>query len=120
MFALSIGDTVVGRGERARCVHLLLLVPDTDIVLHQRVGLAVCYSSLPRSRSRSLFLLPDSAHGVIDDRKRSAETSVRYMPIFSGRLYDNTGGAYNVTRILDDRARLNETAYAEYSPPYLS
>jgi hypothetical protein len=118
MFALSISDTVVGRGERARCVHLLLLVPDTDIVLHQRVGLAVCSSSLPRSHS--LFLLPDSAHGVVDDRKRSTETLVRYMPIFSGRLYDNTGGAYNVTRILDDRARLNETAYAEYSPPYLS
>lgn len=40
--------------------------------------------------------------------------------MFSGHLFDNRGNRYDVTRILDEQQRLNATAYAEYSPPFLS
>jgi OPT family small oligopeptide transporter len=43
-----------------------------------------------------------------------------YFPVQSSDSYDNTGKVYNVSRILDDSFHLNETAYKEYSPLYLS
>ncbi|KAH7096543.1 OPT oligopeptide transporter [Auriculariales sp. MPI-PUGE-AT-0066] len=43
-----------------------------------------------------------------------------YMPISSRTSYDNTGGKYNVSRILNDDATLNMAAYKAYSPLFLS
>ncbi|OSX63077.1 hypothetical protein POSPLADRAFT_1066013 [Postia placenta MAD-698-R-SB12] len=42
------------------------------------------------------------------------------MPISSRTSYDNTGGAYNVSRIINDDATLNLTMYTNYSPLFLS
>ena len=44
---------------------------------------------------------------------------------FRGRMstrisYDNTGAAYNVSRIINSDASFNSTAYEEYSPLFLS
>ncbi|EGN97372.1 hypothetical protein SERLA73DRAFT_75065 [Serpula lacrymans var. lacrymans S7.3] len=44
----------------------------------------------------------------------------KYMPISSRTSYDNTGQAYNITRILTPESTLNLTAYQEYSPLFLS
>ncbi|KAH7922249.1 small oligopeptide transporter [Leucogyrophana mollusca] len=44
----------------------------------------------------------------------------KYMPMSSRTSYDNTGAAYNVTRITNADASLNLTAYEEYSPLFLS
>lgn len=46
--------------------------------------------------------------------------SSQYMPISSRTSYDNTGAAYNITRIINSDASLNLTAYREYSPLFLS
>lgn len=43
-----------------------------------------------------------------------------YFPVQSGNSFDNTGHIYDVGRILDERGHLNETAYKEYSPLFLS
>jgi len=43
-----------------------------------------------------------------------------YFPINSPDVFDNTGGQYNVTRILNADYSLNLDAYLAYSPPYLS
>ncbi|KAH6637374.1 OPT oligopeptide transporter [Boeremia exigua] len=43
-----------------------------------------------------------------------------YLPINSNAMYNHQGGPYNVTRILDHRGWLNETAYQAYSPVYLA
>ena len=43
-----------------------------------------------------------------------------YLPMLSRTAYDNTGGPYNVTRILTPGSQLNLTAYEEYSPLFLS
>lgn len=42
-----------------------------------------------------------------------------YFPVQSSHSYDNTGQIYNVSRILDENAQFNETAYHEYSPLYM-
>ncbi|KEY72503.1 hypothetical protein S7711_05176 [Stachybotrys chartarum IBT 7711] len=43
-----------------------------------------------------------------------------YLPINSNRAYDNTGAPYNVRRILNPDLTFNETAYNEYSIPWIS
>lgn len=43
-----------------------------------------------------------------------------YFPINSTGVFDNKGNSYNVTRVLNADFSLNETAYEEYSPAYLS
>jgi hypothetical protein len=43
-----------------------------------------------------------------------------YLPISASSAFDRFGNAYDVTRVLDADRRLNETAYANYSQPYLS
>ncbi|KZS90265.1 OPT oligopeptide transporter [Sistotremastrum niveocremeum HHB9708] len=44
----------------------------------------------------------------------------KFMPISSRGSYDNTGAAYNVTRILNDDTTINLEAYHNYSPLFLS
>jgi OPT family small oligopeptide transporter len=46
--------------------------------------------------------------------------STGYIPINSSKTWDNTGNHYNISRILNSEYRLDEEAYAAYSPPYLS
>ncbi|KAI1840281.1 hypothetical protein JX266_013500 [Neoarthrinium moseri] len=46
--------------------------------------------------------------------------STGYLPINSNRVFDNTGGLYNVTRAVDSRALFDADKYAAYSPPFLS
>jgi hypothetical protein len=43
-----------------------------------------------------------------------------FLPISDSATYDNTGARYNTTRVLTADGRLNATAYAEYSPLFLS
>lgn len=43
-----------------------------------------------------------------------------YLPISSSGSYDNTGVAYNVSRILTPSMTLDETKYEQYSPLFLS
>lgn len=43
-----------------------------------------------------------------------------YLPINSNAMYNHQAGSYNVTKILDHRGWLNETAYQAYSPVYLA
>ncbi|KAI0271699.1 OPT oligopeptide transporter [Gloeopeniophorella convolvens] len=43
-----------------------------------------------------------------------------FTPMMSRHMYDNTGGYYNVSRILTSEATLNLTAYEDYSPLFLS
>ncbi|KAF8452243.1 OPT oligopeptide transporter [Boletus edulis BED1] len=44
----------------------------------------------------------------------------QYLPMSSRGSYDNTGSAYNVSRIINADASFNLTAYEEYSPLFLS
>ncbi|KAL0956572.1 hypothetical protein HGRIS_002709 [Hohenbuehelia grisea] len=44
----------------------------------------------------------------------------KYFPISSRGSFDNTGAAYNVSRIINDDLTFNQTAYTEYSPLYIS
>ncbi|KAI0740140.1 OPT oligopeptide transporter [Earliella scabrosa] len=44
----------------------------------------------------------------------------QYMPMSTRTSYDNTGGVYNVTRILTPNATLDLKKYQEYSPLFLS
>ena len=44
----------------------------------------------------------------------------QYMPMSSRTSYDNTGAAYNITRILDANSNLDVAAYKAYSPLFLS
>lgn len=46
--------------------------------------------------------------------------SAKYLPMSDSGTYDNTGETYNVSRILNPDFTLNEKAYAEYSPLYIS
>lgn len=46
--------------------------------------------------------------------------SSKYMPISSRTSYDNTGKAYDVSRIINPDATFNEEAYKAYSPLFLS
>ncbi|KAL3952514.1 hypothetical protein ACCO45_012457 [Purpureocillium lilacinum] len=43
-----------------------------------------------------------------------------YVPINSNYVFDNFGLPYNISRVLNPDFTLNETAYQEYSVPYLS
>ncbi|CAN3373931.1 hypothetical protein DIURU_005565 [Diutina rugosa] len=43
-----------------------------------------------------------------------------YIPINSNGLFDNKGGRYDITRILDDNSRFSPDKYTAYSPPYYS
>ncbi|EGV65397.1 hypothetical protein PSN45_002438 [Yamadazyma tenuis] len=44
-----------------------------------------------------------------------------YLPISSSDVFDNTGQAYNGSRVLDiSTMALNEESYKEYSPPFLA
>ena len=38
----------------------------------------------------------------------------------SNRVYDNTGGMYNVSKVIDKVGIFNEESYSQYSPAYLS
>jgi hypothetical protein len=40
--------------------------------------------------------------------------------MLSQHMYDNTGGEYNVSRILTPKATLDEAAYNGYSPVFIS
>jgi OPT family small oligopeptide transporter len=44
----------------------------------------------------------------------------KYFPISSRGSYDNTGKAYNVTKILTDHATFDQEQYSAYSPLYIS
>jgi OPT family small oligopeptide transporter len=44
----------------------------------------------------------------------------KFLPISDSSTYDNTGKAYNVTRITTSQLTLNEAAYKEYSPLFMS
>ncbi|ODV88356.1 hypothetical protein CANCADRAFT_144955 [Tortispora caseinolytica NRRL Y-17796] len=43
-----------------------------------------------------------------------------YMPVSSPQMYDRFGQSYNTTRILTPDFKLDEQAYKDYSPVYLS
>ncbi|KAI1809521.1 OPT family small oligopeptide transporter [Poronia punctata] len=43
-----------------------------------------------------------------------------YLPMVTSQTYDNTGGSYNVSRILGDRFTFDLEKYREYSPLFLS
>lgn len=42
------------------------------------------------------------------------------MPISSGGSFDNTGGSYNVSKILTPEKVFDEEKYKKYSPIFLS
>ncbi|KAG9221094.1 hypothetical protein CCMSSC00406_0005467 [Pleurotus cornucopiae] len=44
----------------------------------------------------------------------------KFFPVSSRSSYDNTGAAYNVSRIINPDLSFNQTAYNDYSPLYLS
>ncbi|KAI9436132.1 OPT oligopeptide transporter [Lactarius psammicola] len=44
----------------------------------------------------------------------------KFTPMMSRHMYDNTGAQYNVSRILAPQATLDEEAYKQYSPLFLS
>ncbi|KAI5989473.1 OPT oligopeptide transporter protein-domain-containing protein [Pisolithus marmoratus] len=44
----------------------------------------------------------------------------KYLPMSTRTPYDNTGAAYNISRIINADASFNITAYQEYSPIFLS
>ncbi|CAH0052080.1 unnamed protein product [Clonostachys rhizophaga] len=44
----------------------------------------------------------------------------KYLPMSDSTTYDNTGHAYNTTRILTPQFTLNETEYEKYSPLFIS
>ncbi|KAH8887251.1 OPT superfamily oligopeptide transporter [Thozetella sp. PMI_491] len=43
-----------------------------------------------------------------------------YLPINSWYVYDNTGETYSARSVLGPDGALNQTAYEEYSPPFMS
>lgn len=43
-----------------------------------------------------------------------------YLPLMTADVYDNTGGVYNVSKVLTAGGTLDVAAYREYSPPFLS
>ena len=43
-----------------------------------------------------------------------------FLPMSDSSTYDNTGASYNVTRVLTPQFTLNETAYTNYSPLFIS
>ncbi|PKX92239.1 small oligopeptide transporter, OPT family [Aspergillus novofumigatus IBT 16806] len=43
-----------------------------------------------------------------------------YMPFSSSKTFDNTGKPYNTSRVMNPDYSLNQTAYHEYSPVFLS
>lgn len=44
----------------------------------------------------------------------------KYLPISDSGTYDNTGASFNVSRIVTSSLTLNEAAYKEYSPLFIS
>ncbi|KAH6887660.1 OPT oligopeptide transporter protein-domain-containing protein [Thelonectria olida] len=44
----------------------------------------------------------------------------RYFPFSSSSTFDNTGAAYNTSRVMNPDFSINNDAYAEYSPVFLS
>ncbi|KAK9452720.1 OPT oligopeptide transporter protein-domain-containing protein, partial [Dipodascopsis uninucleata] len=42
-----------------------------------------------------------------------------YLPINTSPTYDNSGGRYNISRVMTD-GKFNYTKYIDYSPPYIS
>ncbi|KAJ5997049.1 hypothetical protein N7522_008709 [Penicillium canescens] len=43
-----------------------------------------------------------------------------YLPLLSSGTFDNTGGSYNVSRVVDAGSNFVESKYKEYSPMYIS
>ncbi|ORX40104.1 OPT oligopeptide transporter protein-domain-containing protein [Kockovaella imperatae] len=43
-----------------------------------------------------------------------------YLPINAPDTFDNTGGLYNVSKVLNDHASLDLAAYQDYSEPWMS
>ncbi|OGE57991.1 hypothetical protein PENARI_c001G09463 [Penicillium arizonense] len=43
-----------------------------------------------------------------------------YLPLLSSGTFDNTGGSYNVSRVVDASSNFVESKYKEYSPMYIS
>lgn len=50
----------------------------------------------------------------------SSHVMVRYLPINSNRVFDNTAQEYNVSRAIDDRGIFDAEKYENYSPAHLS
>ncbi|WVQ83671.1 OPT family small oligopeptide transporter [Cryptococcus sp. DSM 104549] len=46
--------------------------------------------------------------------------NAKYLPFSSGTIFDNTGAAYNVTKVLTQAMELDVTAYKDYSPVYMT
>jgi len=43
----------------------------------------------------------------------------QFLPMSDSSTYDNTGAAYNTTRILSPQLTLDEAAYKNYSPLFI-
>lgn len=43
-----------------------------------------------------------------------------FLPMMTADVYDRTGAAYDVSKVMTAAGTLDPVAYAEYSPPYLS
>ena len=43
-----------------------------------------------------------------------------FLPMMTADVYDNTGAAYNVTKVLSAQGNLDPAKYSKYSQPYLS
>ncbi|KAJ5221548.1 uncharacterized protein N7469_010435 [Penicillium citrinum] len=43
-----------------------------------------------------------------------------YLPLLSSSTFDNTGGSYNISRVVDENLNFLEDRYKEYSPMYIS
>jgi OPT family small oligopeptide transporter len=43
-----------------------------------------------------------------------------WLPISDSGIYDNTGGPYNVSRVVNSQFTLNQSAYKDYSPLFIS
>ena len=50
----------------------------------------------------------------------SNKWNTAYLPINSPSTFSNTGARYSVTKILDDRGRLDLAKYQVYSEPWMS
>ncbi len=51
---------------------------------------------------------------------RSPLPTIQSSRMMSSHMFDNTGQRYNVSRILTPQSTLNEEAYRQYSPLFLS
>ena len=43
-----------------------------------------------------------------------------YLPINSNHVFDNTGSAFNVSQVIDQRGIFDEAKYQTYSQPWMA